>query len=163
MLRPAGKNRILFCAAATQHQVFHAVDVEHLSGVDVSIEHDHLHVLGVGRDHLVRIVRGGDGAEARPGEHRVVEGDEGLLDALGLGLVQPLLHLLHLLRILRPIAIPQRGRPLVVLAAPQKNEASALEVELVDEVLRRDAELLQIRHGAQHALDLGIAPHLVIA
>ena len=96
-------------------------------------------------------------------EHRVVEGDEGFLDALGLGLVQPLLHLLHLLRIFRPVAIPQRGRPVVVLAAPQKDEADAFEVEFVDEILRRDAELLQIRHGVQHALDLGIAPHLVIA
>ena len=82
---------------------------------------------------------------------------------LRLGLVQPLLHLLHLLGILRPIGIPQRGRPVVVLAAPQEDEAGAVEVELVDEVLRRHAELLQIGHGRQHALDLGVAPDLVIA
>ena len=85
------------------------------------------------------------------------------LDALGLGLVQPLLHPLHLLRILRLIGIPQRGRAVVVLAAPQEDEASALEVELVDQVVRRDAELLQVRHGVEHAFDPGIAPHFVIA
>ena len=158
MLVLPGSIGILFRAATAQHQVFHAVDVVHLGRVDVPIEHDHLHVLGVGRDHLVRIVGGGDGPQARPGEDRVVEDDEGFADAAGLGLVHPLLQLLHLLRVLRPITIPQRGRPVVILAAPQIDEADALEIEFVDEVLRRDAELLQVRHGVQHALDLG-SPH----
>src|SRR5690242_16572163 len=31
--RPAGENRILFCAATAQHQVFHAVDFVDLGGV----------------------------------------------------------------------------------------------------------------------------------
>ena len=66
LVRP-GKDRVLFRAATAQHQVFHAVDVVHLGRVDVPVEHDHLHVLGVGRDHLVRIVRGGDGARSPTG------------------------------------------------------------------------------------------------
>src|SRR5262245_350378 len=39
--RAPGENRILFRAAAAQHQVLHAVDLEHLGGVDVAVEHDH--------------------------------------------------------------------------------------------------------------------------
>ena len=105
----------------------------------------------------------GMGAEARPGERWVVEGDEGFANARGLGFVHPLLQLLHLLRIFRPISIPQRRRSVVVLAAPQIDEADAMEIEFVDEVLRCDAELPQVRHSVQHTLDLGIAPHLVIA
>src|SRR5262245_21687411 len=38
-----------------------------------------------------------------------------------------------------------------------------MEIELVDQVLRCDSELLQVRDSVEHALDLGIAPHLVIA
>jgi hypothetical protein len=33
------------------------------------------------------------------------------------GLVHPLLQQLHLIRVLRPIGIPLRGRPVIILAA----------------------------------------------
>jgi hypothetical protein len=118
---------------------------------------------GVSRDRLVRIIRGRDGAEARAGERRVVEGDEGFAHARGLGFIHPLLQLLHLLRIFRPITIPPRRRPVVVLAAPQIYEADTIKIEFVDEIFWCDAELPQVRHGVQHTLDLGITPQLVIA
>src|SRR6476620_3482666 len=40
----AWEYRVLLCAAAAQHQVFHIVDVEEFRSVDVPIEYDHLHV-----------------------------------------------------------------------------------------------------------------------
>src|SRR4249919_2472159 len=41
---PARKDGVLLRAAAAQHQVFHAIDVEYLSGVDVPVQHDNLHI-----------------------------------------------------------------------------------------------------------------------
>src|SRR5580765_3127365 len=104
--RATGQDRVLLGPATAQHQVLDAVDLVDLGGVDVRVEHHHLHVLGVGGDQLVRIVGGGNGAKAGAGEDRVVKDDERLASPRGLGLVQPLLHLLHLVRILRPITVP---------------------------------------------------------
>src|SRR6476660_2463048 len=81
-----GKYGILFRAATAQHEVFHPIDLVHLCGVDMTVEHDHLHVLGVGSNHFVGIIGCGDGPQARPGEYRVVEGDESFPDAIRLGL-----------------------------------------------------------------------------
>ena len=55
LVRP-GRMGSCSCTAAAQHQVFHPVDVVHLGRVDMPIEHDHLHVLGVRRNHLVWII-----------------------------------------------------------------------------------------------------------
>ena len=49
---PAGKDRVLLGPAAAQHQVLHAVDVEELGRVDVSVEDDDVQVLGVRRQHV---------------------------------------------------------------------------------------------------------------
>src|SRR5215510_2093355 len=89
--RATREDWVLLRPAAAQQQVFHAVDVVHLRGVDVAVEYDHLHVLRVGRDHVVRIIRARDGAEAGAGERRVVESDEDFAYAGGLGFVHPLL------------------------------------------------------------------------
>src|SRR6476469_9890056 len=83
--RSAREDGILFRAAAAQHQVFHPVDVVHLGRVDMAIEHNHLHVLGVRRDHLVWIIGFGDRSQPRPSKYRVVEDDESLADSLSLG------------------------------------------------------------------------------
>ena len=82
---------------------------------------------------------------------------------LGLGLVQPLLHLLHLFGVLRSITVPLRGRSVIVLPAPQEDEAGAIEIEFVNQPLWGHAELFEIRHRRQYAVDRWIAPHLVIA
>src|SRR5271165_3486539 len=92
-----------------------------------------------------------------------MEDDEHLGNALGLGLVEPFLHVRHLLLVFGTVGVPVRGRAVVVFAAPQEDEARVAVVELVDEVLRRDAKLPDIRHGVERALDLGVAPHFVIA
>ena len=94
---------------------------------------------------------------------RVVEGDKDLAAARRLGLIQPLPQLLHLVFVRGPGGIPRRWRAIVVFAGPQEDEASAVEIELVDELVGRKAELLQVWNGAQHAFDLGIPPHLMIA
>src|ERR1700761_8561085 len=92
-----------------------------------------------------------------------MEDDERLPNAVGLRFVHPLSKLGHLLGIFRPVSVPQRWRTIIVLATPEIDEAGALEVEFVDEVLRRDAEFLQIRHSRKNALDLRVGPHLMIA
>src|SRR4029079_13514666 len=93
---PPGKDRILFRASTTKHQILDAINIIHLSGVDVPVEYHHLHVLSVGGDQFVGIVRLRYGAEASAAEHRIMKGDKRLLDTVGLRLVQPLLHLFHL-------------------------------------------------------------------
>src|SRR5262249_48796201 len=105
---PPGKDWILFCAATPKHQIFHIIDIIHLRSVNVPVEYHHLHILSVGGDQFVGIVRIRDRAEASAAEHRIVKDNKRLLDALGLGVVQPVLHLLHLLRVFRSVAIPQR-------------------------------------------------------
>src|SRR5882724_2783776 len=65
------KDWVLLGATTAQHQILYPVYFEDFSGVDVPVEYGHLHVLGIGRDHLVRIVGGRDGTQARPGKHRV--------------------------------------------------------------------------------------------
>jgi len=101
--------------------------------VDVAVEHDHLEILGVSRDHFMGIIGLGDWAEAGSAEHRIMEDDERLFDALGLGFVQPLPQLRHLLCVDWPIAVPQRGRPVIVFTGPQEDKPDVLEVELVDQ------------------------------
>src|SRR6266702_8102034 len=92
-----------------------------------------------------------------------MEDDKRLPNAIGLRLVHPLSKLGHLLGIFWPVSVPQRRRTVIVLATPEIDEAGALEVEFVDEVFRRDAELLQIGHRRKNALDFGIGPYLMIA
>ena len=89
MLVLSGKDWVLFCASTAEHQIFDAVDLIHLGGVDVPVEHDHLHVLGVGRISLWGLSGSGMGPKPDAAEHGIMEGDEDLLDALSLGLVQP--------------------------------------------------------------------------
>src|SRR6478752_6547992 len=91
-----------------------------------------------------------------------MEHDKRLPNAIGLRLVHPLLKLGHLLGIFWPITVPQRRRTVIVLATPEIDEAGALEVEFVDEVLRRDAEFFQIRHSRKNALNLWVSPHFVV-
>src|ERR1700751_3917296 len=92
-----------------------------------------------------------------------MEDDKHLPNAIGLRLVHPLLKLGHLLGIFWPISVPQRWRTVIVLAAPEIDEAGALEIEFVDEVFRRDAEFFQIRHSRKNALDPRVGPHLMVA
>src|SRR6516164_5651177 len=91
-----------------------------------------------------------------------MEDDKSLPDAIGLRLVHPFLKLGHLFGIFWPISVPQRRRTVIVLATPEIDEASALEVEFVDEVFRRDEESFQIRHSRKNALNLRVGPHLMI-
>src|SRR5260370_15493150 len=58
--RATGKDRVLFRTATAQHQILYAIYLVDFGGVDVPVQHDHLHVLGIRRDHLVRIVGGRD-------------------------------------------------------------------------------------------------------
>src|ERR1700704_6220176 len=92
-----------------------------------------------------------------------MEDDKRLPNAIGLGLVHPLLKLGHLLGIFWPISVPQRRQTVIVLATPEIDEAAALEVEFVDEVFRRDAEFFQIRYRRKNALNLWVGPHFMIA
>src|SRR6266478_2411936 len=104
--RATGKDRVLFRTATAQHQILYAIYLVDFGGVDMPVQYDHLHVLGIRRDHLVRIVGGRDWAQARPGKHGIVENDKGLANAIGLGFVHPLLELRHLLGIFGPISVP---------------------------------------------------------
>src|SRR3954452_24198435 len=53
-----GKNRVLLGAATAQHQILYSVYFIDFGGVDMPVQYDHLHVVGIGRDHLVRIIGG---------------------------------------------------------------------------------------------------------
>jgi hypothetical protein len=90
-----------------------------------------------------------------------VEADEDLTGARSRSLIQPRLQLLHLRFVLGPISVPRRRRAIV--AGPQEDEASAAEIELIDEPLVGNPELLQVRKSLQQALHIGIVPHFVIA
>src|SRR5215471_18650350 len=92
-----------------------------------------------------------------------MKADEDLASARSLGLIQPRLQLLHLRFVLGPISIPRRWRAIVVFAGPQEDEASAVEIELIDEPLVGNPELLQVWKSLQQALDVGVVPHFVIA
>src|SRR5262245_508301 len=105
----------------------------------------------------------GDGSHPGASKGRVVEGDKGLAGACRLGFIEPLPQLPHLFLKRGAGGIPRGWRAIVVLASPQENKANTAVVELVDEPIRRNAELLQVWNSAQHAFDLGISPHLVIA
>ena len=72
--------RIGSCSAppTAKHQIFHAIGLVDLGSVDVAVEDDHLHVLAILCNVLVRIIALGDRPESRPGEYRVVKEDEGL-------------------------------------------------------------------------------------
>src|SRR5262249_7231122 len=118
---------------------------------------------GVWRDDVVGVLRVGDGAHAGAAEGWSVEVDEDLTGACSLGLIQPRLQLLHLRFVLGPISIPRRWRAIVVFAGPQEDEASAVEIELIDEPLVGNPELLQVWESLQQALDVGVVPHFVVA
>src|ERR1700751_6116903 len=92
-----------------------------------------------------------------------MESDEDLTGARSLGLIQPRLQLLHLRFVLGPIGIPRRRRAIVVLAGPQEDETSAVEIELVDQSFVGNSELLQVWESLQQALDVVVVPHFVIA
>ena len=136
----------MFRASAAEHQIFHAVDVVHLRGVVVPVEYDNLHILGIGRNQLVGIVRCGDGAQARPAEHRVMEGDEGLLDALGLGVVQPVLHMLSSVARTSAVPHPKARRSVSYFPSREKMKRTPLKSNL-NEIFRGDTEFLQIGYG----------------
>src|SRR6266498_6037148 len=142
--RAARKDGILFRATATENEVFHAVYLIEFGSVNVPVEDNYVEILSVGGQNLVGILRLGDGTHSGAAKRRGMVGDEDLFGARSLGFIQPLLHLLHLCFVSGSVGIPRRGRAVIVFAGPQKDEASAVEIELVDESLVRDAELIQI-------------------
>src|SRR5580765_6846100 len=77
-MRSTRQDRVLLGATAAQQQIFHAVYVVNLRRMHVSVEHNDVEILRVGRQNLVRILSVGDGAHTRASERRVVEGDEHL-------------------------------------------------------------------------------------
>ena len=111
----------------------------------------------------MRVLSIRNGAHAGAAEGGVVEGDEDFLGPGSLGLIQPMLQLLHLFFVRGPGSSPAGGRAIVVFAGPQEDEASAVEIELVDEPLVRNPELFQIGKGTQQAFDVGVVPYFVIA
>src|SRR5262245_2116157 len=78
-------------------------------------------------------------------------------------MIQPGLQLLNLPFVLGPISIPRRWRAIVVFAGPQKDETSAVEIELIDEPFVGNSELLQVWKSLQQAPDVRVVPHFVIA
>src|SRR5215469_7195013 len=109
------------------------------------------------------VLRLRDRAHAGAAEGGSVEADEDLTGARSLGFIQPRLQLLHLRFVLGPISVPRRWRAIVVFAGPQEDEASAVEIELIDEPLVGNPELFQVWKSLQQALDVGVIPYLVIA
>src|SRR5271165_5006857 len=78
-VRPARKNRILFCAAAAEDHVLHAIHLVDLSRMHVAIKDRDVQVFRVRSNCIVRVLIIGDGAEAGAAESRIVESDEDLL------------------------------------------------------------------------------------
>ena len=68
--RPIWKNWILFCAAAAQQQIFHAIHLVKLGRVHVPVEDDNFQVLRLRRNNLVGVLWLGDGTHAGAGEGR---------------------------------------------------------------------------------------------
>src|SRR5262245_3720202 len=98
------------------------------------VKDDDVHVLGVWGDEFVGILVLWDGAHARAGKSRVVEGDEDIPGPRCLGFLEPYLELLHLFFEGGPRGVPRRRRAIVVFAGPQEDEAGAVEIELVNEL-----------------------------
>ena len=161
--RPAWENRVLFCAAGSQYQVFYPVYLVNLGRVDVPVEHDNVQILCVRSKNLVGILRLREGAHARPAKDRGVEADKYLANAPRFGLIQPLPELPHLKFIWGSSSSPGRGFGLLILPGPQENEASTVVIKLVNEVVLCDAHLFQIGESAEEALRVGILPDLMIA
>ena len=129
----------------------------------MTVKHDHIQVFSVRRENLVGIVRLRNGTHAGSRKDWVVEGDEGLADTGSLGFVQPLPQFLHLRFVCRPCGIPTGWRAIAVFAGPQEGEASAAEIELIDETFVGNSELFQIWKSAQQTLHVAVVPHFVIA
>src|SRR6266436_780699 len=72
-VRPTGKDRILFSAAATEQEILHAIHFVELSRMHMSVEDDDVQVLRIRGNGLVRILVFGDGAHAGAAEGWVVE------------------------------------------------------------------------------------------
>src|SRR5216683_2393845 len=76
--RATGKDGVLFSATTAQHQVLNPIYIVDFGGVDVPVQHDHLHVLGIRRNQLVWIVGSRDWAQARARKNGIMKDDKGL-------------------------------------------------------------------------------------
>ena len=85
----AGKDRVLLSSSATKEQIFHAIYVVKFGRVHVAIEDNDVQVFGYGAIVLWGFGVSGTAPIPERAEGRVVEGDEDLAGARGLGFIQP--------------------------------------------------------------------------
>src|SRR6516165_7347735 len=98
-------------------------------------EDDDVQILSIWRQDFVGVMSFWKGAHAGAAKNRGVEADEHLANTRSFRLIQPLLELLHLLVIRRSSGSPVRRMGLFIFPGPQKNEASTLVIELIDQVV----------------------------
>jgi len=107
-------------------------------GCGRALQHTHLPVLGLRRDHLCGF-RGPGLTTGRTRKHRNVAGHKGPTTAMGLGFVHPLLKLCVSVRLtFGPISVPLWAT--VIDLPSQKDETRALKSDLLDEVFGSYAE-----------------------
>ena len=101
---PAGKDRILFRAAAAEQQVFHAVHLVKLGRMHVPVEDDDVQVLGVRGKNLWGFCSSGMAPMPERQKAGLWKAMKTLLGPRSLGFIEPLLQLLHLSFVCGPVA-----------------------------------------------------------